>query len=670
MGLFRMGQRLLLSSVTLLLISCGSGSGTSPPDLVELALPPPKGLLISAENDVEFLDIFSLSIIEDGEDYLNNRDAIVVASTAEDSGRSFTTTYTLEASVDEHDVVKYDGDHLFIAPSRSMDCCFVMPAVSSVSTDQSEEDPDNTSEEQRGIRILSTDPEQATAALVSIIPVDGGLTVEGLYNKESKLVSLRSSSWWGMFGDRFSVSWAWEGQTSALDIYDISTPEQPELKLQIEMEGGFVTSRRVDDTVYMVARHTPTIDGLIRYPVTQEEIEENKLLLSGLTVADVLPTVSINGESRLLVEASQCLFMDKTNEQASERYGFPVMTFVIAVDLESESMLGASCYMGSVSGVYASENAIYLSQTEGYDEVSRTLVHSYEFSDFLSYQGSGAVEGHLWGRGEVDFRISEYEGYLRLVTTTQAGPWGSDNSINHQLSMLKLSKAELKLNLVASLPNANRPEKIGKPNESLYGVRFFGDKLYLVTFETIDPLYVLDLSNPEDPIIAGELNIPGFSDFLHPVNDDLLLGLGADEQGLVKLELFNVGDISAPYSLGTHVLGDGRWSYSEARYNRHAFTYQQYDESTDRFAVPLTVYGKEQDDYYQQNRLYMLELAGKDSPAVASIVEVGHITSMTDNWWSSGPHRSVFDGDAVYFIDGTSVYSTLWSNPLEQDGPF
>ena len=216
MGLFRMGQRLLLSSVTLLLISCGSGSGTSAPDLVELALPPPKGLLISAENDVEFLDIFSLSIIEDGEDYLNNRDAIVVASTAEDSGRSFTTTYTLEASVDEHDVVKYDGDHLFIAPSRSMDCCFVMPAVSSVSTDQSEEDPDNTSEEQRGIRILSTDPEQATAALVSIIPVDGGLTVEGLYNKESKLVSLRSSSWWGMFGDRFSVSWAWEGQTLSL----------------------------------------------------------------------------------------------------------------------------------------------------------------------------------------------------------------------------------------------------------------------------------------------------------------------------------------------------------------------------------------------------------------------------------------------------------------------
>ena len=672
MVIFRMGQKVLLLSVVLLLTSCGSGTNNSP-QVAESPVPPPKGLLVSAENDAQFLDVFSLSIIEDGEDYLNKRSTIPTADitgTAEVSGPSFTTTYTLEASVDEHDVVKYDGDHLFIAPSRSMDCCFVMEAISPVTTDQSEGDSGNTTEEQRGIRILSTDPEQATAALVSVIPVEDDLTVEGLYNKESKLVSLKSSSWWGTFGERFSASWAWEGQTSALDIYDISSPEQPELKLQIEMQGGFVTSRRIDDTVYMVARHTPQIEGLIRYPSTQEEIEENKVLLSGLTVTDVLPTVSINEESRLLVEAGQCLFMDKTNEQASERHGFPVMTFVIAVDLESESMLSASCYMGSVSGVYVSENAIYLTQTEGYNEESRTLVHSYELSDSLTYQGSGAVEGYLWGRGEVDFRISEYAGYLRVLTTTHTGPWGSEDTIDHQLSMLKLSKADLKLNLVAGLPNANRPEKLGKPNESLYGVRFFGDKLYLVTFETIDPLYVLDLSDPEDPLIAGELTIPGFSDFLHPVNDDLLLGLGADERGLVKLELFNVSDISVPYSLGTHVLGDGSWSYSEARYNRHAFTYQQHNESTDRFAVPLTVYGKEEDDYYQQNRLYMLELAGKDSPAVASIVEVGHITSMTDNGWSSGPHRSVFDGDAVYFIDGTSVYSALWSNPLEQDGPF
>lgn len=663
--------RYLLLMLVLVQAGCGSGGSVqSDEDLVCCNEPPPTGLLIAADNEAQFLEIFSRSIIEDGEDYLNNDGNADVVFATEDSGRSFTTTYTLEASVDEHDVVKYDGDHLFIAPSRSMDCCFVMEDFSRVANDGVEEDPDSPNEAERGIRILSTDSEEASAILVSVIPVDGDLTVEGLYNKDSSLVSLRSSSWWGTFGERFSASWAWEGQTSALDIYDISVPEQPELKLQIEMEGGFVTSRRVDKHVYMVARHTPEIPGLIRYPSTQEEIEENKVLLRDLTAAEVLPTVLINGESSLLVEADDCLFMDKTNEQASARYGFPVMTFVIAVDLESESMLGASCYMGSVSGVYASENAIYLTQAEGYDEESRTLLHSFKASDDLTYQGSGSVDGHLWSRGEVDFRISEHAGYLRVVTTTQTGPWGSEDSIDHQLSVLQRSNQELALNLVETLPNANRPEKIGKPNESLYGVRFFGDTLYLVTFETVDPLYVIDVTNPEDPMITGELTIPGFSDFLHPVNDDLLLGLGADENGLTKLELFNISDMTAPYSLGTHLLGDGSWSYSEARYNRHAFTYQQYDESTDRFAVPLTVYGKDEDDFFQQNRLYMLQLEGKDNPAVATIVEVGHIKSVTDNWWNNGPHRSVFDDDAVYFIDGTSVYSTLWSNPLEQDGPF
>jgi uncharacterized secreted protein with C-terminal beta-propeller domain len=311
-----------------------------------------------------------------------------------------------------------------------------------------------------------------------------------------------------------------------------------------------------------------------------------------------------------------------------------------------------------------------LTQSDGQEDESRTLIHGFEASNALAYLGSGAVDGHLWGRGEVDFRMSEHEGYLRVVSTKHIGPWDAEDSIDHQLSVLKISPDSLDLDLVATLPNSNRPEKIGKPDESLYGVRFLGDILYLVTFETIDPLYVLDLSNPEDPIIAGELMVPGFSDFLHSVNDGLLLGLGANEEGLVKLELFNVEDMNAPYSLGTHTLGRGGWSYSEARYNRHAFTYQQHDDSSDRFAIPLTDYGRVQDDYNEENSLYLLEIADKDSPSLASIVEIGRINTIPENWGGSGPHRSVFDGDAVYFINGSSVYSTLWTNPYEQGGPF
>ena len=642
-------------------VGCGGGNNITDEDIPAPPPAPPKGLLVFAEDEQQFLDVVSQAVVEFGENYLNAEERAFAA--VEDTGQSYTTTYTLEASVDEHDVVKYDGEHLFIAPSRSMDCCFILrDAIPSTS--------DDSNQTERGIRILRTNPEEASATEISTIPIDGNLTVEGLYNQDSKLVALRSSSWWGTFGENFSRFSSWEDQTSALDIYDISTVDQPELSWQLELEGGFVTSRRIDEHVYMISRHTPDIPGLIRYPSNQEEIDQNILLLTELTAEDVLPSILINGESSSLIEASDCLFMDKTNEIASTYYGFPVMTFVVAVNTESESVSGISCYMGDVSGIYVSENAIYLTQSDGQEDDARTLIHGFEASNELTYLGSGAVDGHLWGRGEVDFRMSEHEGYLRVVSTKYIGPWDAEDSIDHQLSVLKISPDSLDLDLVATLPNSNRPDKIGKPDESLYGVRFFGDTLYLVTFETIDPLYVLDLSNPEEPIIAGELMVPGFSDFLHSVNDGLLLGLGADEEGLVKLELFNVEDMNAPYSLGTHTLGRGGWSYSEARYNRHAFTYQQYDDSSDRFAIPLTDYGGMQDDYSEKHSLYLLEIADKDSPSLASIVEIGRINAISESWDGSGPHRSVFDGDAVYFINGSSVYSTLWTNPYEQGGPF
>ena len=642
-------------------VGCGGGNNITDEDIPAPPPAPPKGLLVFAEDEQQFLDVVSQAVVEFGENYLNAEERAFAA--VEDTGQSYTTTYTLEASVDEHDVVKYDGEHLFIAPSRSMDCCFILrDAIPSTS--------DDSNQTERGIRILRTNPEEASATEISTIPIDGNLTVEGLYNQDSKLVALRSSSWWGTFGENFSRFSSWEGQTSALDIYDISTVDQPELSWQLELEGGFVTSRRIDEHVYMISRHTPDIPGLIRYPSNQEEIDQNILLLTELSAEDVLPSILINGEASSLIEASDCLFMDKTNEIASTYYGFPVMTFVVAVNTESESVSGISCYMGDVSGIYVSENAIYLTQSDGQEDDSRTLIHEFEASNQLTYVGSGADDGHLWRRGEVDFRMSEHEGYLRVVSTKYIGPWDAEDSIDHQLSVLKISPDSLDLDLVATLPNSNRPDKIGKPDESLYGVRFFGDTLYLVTFETIDPLYVLDLSNPEEPIIAGELMVPGFSDFLHSVNDGLLLGLGADEEGLVKLELFNVEDMNAPYSLGTHTLGRGGWSYSEARYNRHAFTYQQYDDSSDRFAIPLTDYGGMQDDYSEKHSLYLLEIADKDSPSLASIVEIGRINAISESWDGSGPHRSVFDGDAVYFINGSSVYSTLWTNPYEQGGPF
>ena len=142
----------------------------------------------------------------------------------------------------------------------------------------------------------------------------------------------------------------------------------------------------------------------------------------------------------------------------------------------------------------------------------------------LTNRGSADIEGAVWRGGQADFRMSESAGDLRLLASQF--DWTSDDFVDHQLYVLRESATLPELEIVSTLPNNSRPEEIGKPNEALFGVRFLGDTAYAVTFERIDPLYAIDLSDPADPFIAGELEVAGFSEFLHPVSDDLLLGLG------------------------------------------------------------------------------------------------------------------------------------------------
>ena len=671
---------LILALFIGLLSSCGGSSGSGFDASSDAPTSNARGLLVAVESDAELLSnvqkgfdqTASVSLERfDGDAFFLDTIAPSAADTSSTS--SFTTTYTLEANIDEHDYVKYDGNHLFIAPSRSMDCCFIVDDIRLAEEDAIALIPPQ-SDDERSIRIVSTDPENAGATEVGSIALSDDFTVEGLYVNESQLVSISSSGWWGTYGKAFSTVSNWQGQTTALDIYDISDVSAPATQLHIELQAGFVDSRKQGDTVYLIARHTPSIEGFVFYPVPDsQQAIENESLLSELTASDILPKVVVNGNESQLLAAGDCDIADPEHVLSPSAIAYPTMTLMIAINLTDQSISNTRCYFERADGVYVSDDAIYLTQVETVTSeasaaATRTFVHSYALSEQLTYLGSGVAEGSLYLSGDRDFRINQHEGYLRLVTTQYTN--NSTDRVDHKLSILQLNPEALSLDLVATLPNDEHPEAIGKPNEELYGVRFFGDKLYLVTFERIDPLYVLDLSNPIDPLIAGELEVTGFSDFLHPVNDELLMGLGQDEDNLVKLELFNVAGV--PYSLGSISLGkaeDAQASYSEARYNRHAFTYQVLSESKDRFLVPATLATvTEGAGYQEEDRLYMFELNDKDLAHTASLAEIGHISAIREGW-QAGRNRSVIDGDAVYYINGTSVWSALWTLPEEQNGP-
>ena len=662
--------------LVMVIAACGGGSSAPQATQPPVAVVVPKGLLIEITSQDQLVQSVRQSFTQVTADNMArmNANEMVIDAVSADSPAAdgnYTTTYTLEASVDEHDYVKYDGSHLFIAPSRSMDCCFIVDdramAVADIAI--SDSIPVGGGDSERSIRILATDAQLATANQVATIPLSDNRTVEGLYNNASQLVSISSSGWWGGFGDAFADPAIWQGQTTALDIYDISDVTNPDREMQLVFQGGFVSSRKQGDMVYLVARHTPQVEGYIYYP-DEQQAAQNEALLNDLSIDEMLPVMSVNGVESALLSVSDCRIADPDNSLAPESSGFPTMTLLVAVDLAKQSVAKTACYLEPTSGIYVSDNAIYLAQVEYTETDVRTLVHSYSLSAELDYLGSGVAAGALALSGNQDFRINEHAGYLRMVTSQRTG--NSDDRIDHRLSVLKLAADKPQLDTVATLPNTQRTAAIGKPNEDLYGARFFGDRLYLVTFEQIDPLYVIDLSAPLDPQIAGELSVTGFSDFLHPVSDDLLLGLGQDEEGLVKLELFNIESLTAPFSLGSKSLVAGAdWSYSEARYNRHAFTYQTIDETTDRFSIPVSVgFYSDTAPYTEEQRLMLFEIDSKNRPAAASIVEVGQLKADIEQWWGNPLQRAVFDDDAVFYINGSTVWSTLWSDPERRNGPF
>ena len=135
-------------------------------------------------------------------------------------------------------------------------------------------------------------------------------------------------------------------------------------------------------------------------------------------------------------------------------------------------------------------------------------------------------------------------------------------------------------------------------DERIYAVRFMGEKAYVVTFRQTDPFYTLDMSDPNDPLVVGELKILGFSNYLHPINGDLILAIGqnATETGRangLQISLFNVSDFSNPMRVKTYV-EQGTWSSSEAQYDHRAF---RYLPQTKLLILPLSV-NSEQEKYF------------------------------------------------------------------------
>jgi uncharacterized secreted protein with C-terminal beta-propeller domain len=640
--------------VLLALAGCGSNSGGgSDPD----PQPPVQGLL-SPVSDAAALEtslkagLTQMASVEQ----LAVTDAVANA----EANRNFTSTYTQELNVDELDAVRYDGERLFVAPRRYIHCCFVRPAIEA-QADQPLPIPE------RSIRILATDPANGGAELAGEIPLEDEVSVQGMYIEDDKLFVLTGTMIYGTYGGLWADIAIWAPEKMGFRIYDVSDTVNPTLDANVTIDGVFVDSRRIGNTVYVVSRYTPRIDGLHYYVTTPEQQAENEALLASVSLDDLLPKITINDVTAPLVTPDRCY------ATTDERAPYAVLTSVTAIPIDAPDNFSTTCYNEDAYGVYVSENALYFSEYRPDSTVQRDITRIHKFAlagTDVRYRGSADITGTVWRGGQADFRMSEYEGDLRLIASQW--DWSSDDFVDHQLYILRESSTRPDLDIVSTLPNDSRPEEIGKPNEALYGVRFLGDVAYAVTFERIDPLYTIDLSSPADPFIAGELEVTGFSDFLHPVSEDLLLGLGRSAEGGIKLELFDVSNIAQPLSRGSAVIG-GRGSHSEALYDRHAFTYQAGVNGIDRFSIPAQVFSTDGSWNYLGAALYLFEILDKDMPAFTELNHVGAIEPPSldpsaPDWVERS--RAFIHNDTVYYIRDEDVWSAFWSTPTVVNGPF
>ena len=639
----------------------GGGSSSTPPPVVVAPPPPPDptGLWVNSETDGATegagLADYTAKLTRIGMTRSATGGPVFEAAPVADTsagGSGFSTTYTLEADVDEYDIVKYNGSTLAVAPSRS-GCCFVVePRIASDALP-----PPQEGQGESEIALYQTDPGSGSATAAGIIALEEGQTAEGMYLSESRLQVLLSTAWWGAFGEQFTTSDGWLDEQVSLLNYDLTDVENPVLTNTMTVEGALIASRRAGDEIFVVSRHAPNIEGLVSYPQTEEEVANNEALLAETSESDILPEVRIDGEIIEPLTLDSCYRVDPEHPLAEPAPSDSTLTTFLAISAETGEVLRAACTFEPVSGIYMGSSFIALTHVRWDLEQRGTLVHLMA-RDSFDYLGSELIDGDLYSGGNADFRISESGGVLRLVTTEWTGD--PEDAFTHRLFTLSPSDTAPELDVLGVLGD-DPQARIGKPNEDLYGVRFMGNRAYMVTFERIDPLYVIDLSDPSQPSIVGELEVPGFSDLLHEVSDDLLLGLGSSDRFFPKLELYNVSDVTSPISQGLVELGEEMdWSYSPAQYNRYAFTYLAGNE-TDRLTVPYVASGLRDDEYQHIERIALFEITNKNEPDAAAVLPVGEVTLEPNS--VDGDTRVILDNEALYVISHTDLLGGFWSNP-------
>ncbi|MEX1178314.1 MAG: beta-propeller domain-containing protein [Nitriliruptor sp.] len=478
---------------------------------------------------------------EAGEDAAASVDT-QAAPTAGTTPDGVSGTNVQEQGVDEPDRVKTDGDTMYV-----------------VTEDR--------------LRIIDLRDDQP-AELAQVPLGEGGWGAELLLAGDRLLVTSAHGGLVPFAGERIAGDIAPSGgATTTLTSIDVSDPTAPEVTERLILDGATLTSRMVEGTARVVIRteagaalpwEHPQANGL---RAEREALAANRELIETSEAIDWLPYLvheTADGERR-----EGTLVPCERVAQPREFAGLGLIS-VLTVDVADGALRpdrGAMAVLTAGETIYASTGRLYVATQRWRDDPRleggagspapaddieieprfpdrdggpdvTTEIHAFATDDptTTEYLGSGAVDGTLLSQ----WAMSEHDGILRVASTI-GDPWSAASS-ESSVTTLELRDGEL--------TELGRVDGLG-PTETIRAVRFLGDVGYVVTFRQTDPLYTVDLSDPATPSVVGELKIPGYSGYLHPVGEGQLIGVGqdADEEGMTlgaQVSLFDVSDPADP----------------------------------------------------------------------------------------------------------------------------
>jgi len=388
-------------------------------------------------------------------------------------------------------------------------------------------------------------------------------------------------------------------------------------------------------------------------------IDANKQALEPLTLEDMLPSWWEIIDDQ---EDPKGLLVTEVDFYHPEEPGGGSIVTVMTISMDDPTQpVQSAGIVADVHQIYASTRALYLTATRWYNTVpipaddinlassaaydQTTIIHKFDLTrKKVVHSGSGRAKGRILNQ----FSLGEHEDVLRIATTT--GETWQGTSQNH---VFCLDEGEKGLKVIGKIENI-------APGERIYAARFIGKRGFLVTFVQVDPLFTLDLSDPTNPRIAGELKVPGYSDYIHLLGDNHLLTIGRDVkvegsamyfQGL-RLSIFDITNFAKPEPAHKALIGD-RMTYSEALYNHKAFTFWA---ENNLLAFPVEGYGSQ-----SFTGLHVYEVTTDNGFKNLGRISTRPTASQTDYYYN-GWTRGIFIEDYVYAVQSNTIRAAEWED--------